>query len=302
MLSADIPTVKEYIKMKNRRLISRWSITLLVITVLIAITLPLGLTTTGASSPTQAWVFSSAGFFPKHLSDSYIGDVLLTDLLDVPSEVQGIYTWDGNDWLFWAPGAPGCTLTTIGGGHTYDYLVSTTGPCEWEMLLSTPGSVEQNFKLLISDEVNAIEDFEHLYINISTISMHYKGNESTKWLEFAPLVNPVDLRPLVGEKAQAIWNGNVPSGNYTKVFIHVNNVWGNLTSALGNKTVQVKLPSNKLQISKPFTVTDGEVTSFVYDIAVVAAGNNSKKDPKYILKPQIAQSGAEQSYEEVIPE
>ena len=171
-----------------------------------------------------------------------------------------------------------------------------------EMLLATPGSVEQNFKLLISDEVNAIEDFEHLYINISTISMHYKGNASPNWLEFAPIVNPVDLRPLVGEKAQAIWIGNVPSGNYTKVFIHVNNVWGNLTSALGNKTVQVKLPSNKLQISKPFTVTDDEVTSFVYDIAVVAAGNNSKKDPKYILKPQIAQSGANQSYEEVLPE
>lgn len=288
--------------MNKRRLISRWSITLLVIVVLIAISLPLGLTTTGASSPTQAWAFSSAGFFPKHLSDSYIGDVLLTDLLDVPSEVQGIYTYDGNEWLFWAPGVPGCTLATIGGGHTYDYMVSVTGPCEWEMLLSTPGSIEQNFRLLISDEVNAIEDFEHLYINISTISMHYKGNSSTKWLEFAPEVNMVDLRPLVGDNALAIWNGEVPSGNYTKVFIHVNNVWGNLTSALGNKTVQVKLPGNKLQISKPFTVTDGEWTSFVFDIAVIAAGNNSKKDPKYILKPQIAQSGANQSYEEVFPE
>jgi hypothetical protein len=263
------------------------------------------LTTTKASSAIQTWTFSSSGFFPKHLSDSYIGDVLLTDLLDVPSEVQGIYTWDGNEWLFWAPGVPGYTLTTIGGGHTYDYMVSVTGPCEWEMLLSTPGRVEQNFKLLISDEVNAIEDFEHLYINISTISMHYKGNkgnESTKWLEFAPIVNPVDLRPLVGEKALAIWNGTVPTGNYTKVFIHVNNVWGNLTSTLGNKTVQVKLPGNKLQISKPFMVTDGEVTSFVYDIAVVAAGNNSKKEAKYMLKPQIAQSGANQSYEEVLPE
>lgn len=291
--------------MKRRILLSRWSFTLLVIVVLIAITLPLGLTTTKASSAIQTWTFSSSGFFPKHLSDSYIGDVLLTDLLDVPSEVQGIYTWDGNEWLFWAPGVPGYTLTTIGGGHTYDYMVSVTGPCEWEMLLSTPGRVEQNFKLLISDEVNAIEDFEHLYINISTISMHYKGNkgnESTKWLEFAPIVNPVDLRPLVGEKALAIWNGTVPTGNYTKVFIHVNNVWGNLTSTLGNKTVQVKLPGNKLQISKPFMVTDGEVTSFVYDIAVVAAGNNSKKEAKYMLKPQIAQSGANQSYEEVLPE
>jgi len=291
--------------MKRRTLLSRWSFTLLVIVVLIAITLPLGLTTTKASSVIQTWTFSSSGFFPKHLSDSYIGDVLLTDLLDVPSEVQGIYTWDGNEWLFWAPGVPGYTLTTIGGGHTYDYMVSVTGPCEWEMLLSTPGRVEQNFKLLISDEVNAIEDFEHLYINISTISMHYKGNkgnESTKWLEFAPIVNPVDLRPLVGEKALAIWNGTVPTGNDTKVFIHVNNVWGNLTSTLGNKTVQVKLPGNKLQISKPFMVTDGEVTSFVYDIAVVAAGNNSKKEAKYMLKPQIAQSGANQSYEEVLPE
>ena len=168
----------------------------------------------------------------------------------------------------------------------------------------TPGIVSQNFRLLISDDVNAIEDFEHLYINISAIGMHYvskTGNESGEWLEYPPAVDVVDLRPLVGEKAQAIWSGDVPSGNYTKVFIYVSEVWGNLTDIHGNETVEVKLPSNKLHISKPFVVTDDSVTSFVYDVAVVAAGNK-EKGVKYILKPQIAHSGADKRFEEVVPE
>jgi hypothetical protein len=168
----------------------------------------------------------------------------------------------------------------------------------------TPGGISQNFRLLISDDANAIEDFEHLYVNISRIGMHHvsaTGNESGEWLEFAPEVDVVDLRLLVGESAQAIWSGNVTAGNYTKVFIYVSNVWGNLTDSYGNETIEVKLPSNKLHISKPFVVTDDSVTSFVYDIAVVATGNEDK-GAKYILKPQVAQSGADQIFEEVAPE
>jgi len=172
------------------------------------------------------------------------------------------------------------------------------------VLAPTPDSIAQNFRLLISDDKNAIEDFKHLYVNISKIGMHRVSgtdNESGEWLEFPPEVDIVDLRPLVGEKAQAIWSGDIPSGNYTKVFIYVSNVWGNLTDIYGSDTVEVKLPSNKLHISRPFVVTDDSETTFVYDIAVVAAGNKDK-GAKYILKPQVAQSGADQRFEEVVPE
>jgi thioredoxin reductase len=40
----------------------------------------------------------------------------------------------------------------------------------------------------------------------------------------------------------------------------------------------------------PFEVTTDAVTSFTFDITVVATGNNGK----YILKPQIGESGARQ--------
>lgn len=88
---------------------------------------------------THTWPFCNAGFFPKHLPDSYIGQVALADLDlgTISGEMQGIYWYDCStlEWKFWAPGAPGCTLSTLGGGHTYDYMVAVTGDCEWEIAL-----------------------------------------------------------------------------------------------------------------------------------------------------------------------
>jgi hypothetical protein len=88
-------------------------------------------------TPTHIWIFQAAGCFPKHLPDTYTGQITLTDieLLTIPDEVQGVYWWNGNEWLFWAPSAPGCTLSMLGGGHTFDYLVCVTGPCDWNIPL-----------------------------------------------------------------------------------------------------------------------------------------------------------------------
>jgi hypothetical protein len=108
----------------------------LLLGMILVVTIPLSISNIEASSETHTWTFSSPGFFPKHVPDSYFGAVVLADLVDIPSELQGVYWWNGDDWLFWAPGAPGCTLSTLGGGHTYDYMVSVTGPCEWEIPLS----------------------------------------------------------------------------------------------------------------------------------------------------------------------
>ena len=83
------------------------------------------------------WDFCSSGFFPSHLPDSYTEQIVLANLGTIPGEVQGVYWYDCNaiEWKFWAPGAPGTTLTTLGGGHTYDYMVSVTGSCDWEVPL-----------------------------------------------------------------------------------------------------------------------------------------------------------------------
>ncbi|MEE8174795.1 MAG: DUF4382 domain-containing protein [Dehalococcoidia bacterium] len=154
---------------------------------------------------------------------------------------------------------------------------------------------EGNFALLISDEVNAIGDFQSLSVSISKIGLQLEG-EAGRWIELDPEVEAVDLTLLQGDKAQEIWGGDVPEGQYTKVFIHVSDVSGVLRET--GRPVDVKLPSEKLQISKPFEVTSDEVTSFVYDLTVVAAGS-PQSGIKYILKPQIGQSGADQRFERI---
>lgn len=168
-----------------------------------------------------------------------------------------------------------------------------------EDAVSAGGAV--NFRFLISDEKNDIGDFEHLYIVISSIGVREAG-DSGQWITLDLKDDPdgdniigIDLRPLEDENALVLWSGNIDAGDYDKVFIHVDNVTGILDD--GGGTAEVKLPSGRLQISKPFTVGD-EVANFVYDITVVKAGTSGK----YILKPQIAESGADQEFNDVTPQ
>ena len=145
-------------------------------------------------------------------------------------------------------------------------------------------STEGNFVFLISDDVNAIGDFESLNVSISKIGL-LPGGDAEQWVEFEPEVKQVDLTLVPGDKTQEIWRGNVPEVQYTKVFIYVSDVEG----VLADGETNVKLPSGKLQIHKPFEVTGGEVTNFVFDVTVLRAGESGK----YILKPQVDQSGAD---------
>ena len=94
----------------------------------------------------------------------------------------------------------------------------------------------------------------------------------------------VNLTQLQGNRAQEIWRGNIPEGEYSKVFLEVSEVSGILLGS--GEEVEIKLPSGKLQISTPFEVRSGELIDFVYDLTVVKAG----KSGKYILKPQVGQS------------
>ena len=163
-------------------------------------------------------------------------------------------------------------------------IVPQPGPVP--VVPSPQPSTEGNFVFLISDEVNAIGDFESLTISISKIGL-LPGGDTDQWVEFEPEVNEVDLTLVPGDKTKEIWRGNVPEGQYTKVFIYVTGVHGILKGT--GQTVDVKLPSQKLHISKPFQVTSGSVTSFVYDITVVKSGESGQ----YILLPQVDQSGAD---------
>lgn len=92
---------------------------------------------TPASRGTHTWTFYAAGFFPKHLPDSYTGDVVTADidLAHVPNEVQGVWWYDSAspEYTFWVPGVGG-ELTTMT-GQFYNYMVLVTGTCQWEIPL-----------------------------------------------------------------------------------------------------------------------------------------------------------------------
>lgn len=167
-----------------------------------------------------------------------------------------------------------------------------------DLLTSSSPSSEtntvDNFRLLISDDANAIDKFASVNVSISKIGVH-SSNSTDNWTEFVPDITEIDLKPLIGENALEIWSGNVTAGEYNKVFIYVDSVTGTLNEEFGGGQPEIKLPSNKLHISKPFTVTDNATTSFVFDITVIEAGNSGK----YILQPQIAESGADKEYQEM---
>jgi hypothetical protein len=151
---------------------------------------------------------------------------------------------------------------------------------------------EGNFVLLISDDVNAIIDFESVDVSIVKVGLFSSDNGG--WMEFEPDIKEVDLTTVQGDKSQLIWRGNIPEGEYTKVFIYVSNVLGVLkeSETTNGQSVEIKLPSNKLHISTHFQITEDTVTSFTYDLTVIATGNE-QSGIKYILKPQADESGAE---------
>jgi len=152
-----------------------------------------------------------------------------------------------------------------------------------------------DFRLLVSDEPNDITDFTSVNVTISKVGV--LSADSDNWTEInlvAPLI--VNLVDLQGDNATEVWTGKIVAGNYTKVFIYVDNVTGVLRDSPSDNAT-VKLPGDKLQISKPFMVAADGSVSFVFDITIIKAGQSGK----YILKPQIGASGAAQPFNDVTP-
>ncbi|MCH8109326.1 MAG: DUF4382 domain-containing protein, partial [Chloroflexi bacterium] len=202
------------------------------------------------------------------------------------------------------PGQPGSTLpsaqdapgsVTIGASVTLDASSAEQLGNVLSRLTASPAqqTQEANFRLLISDEQNAIGDFAHLWVTIDRVGMQ-RGGEQGRWVELqiSDERNKIDLVGLTGDAAEELIMAQIPSGRYSKVFIHVDDVYGEL---LSGAITRVKLPSDKLQIVKPFEVQQDSITSFVFDITVIAAGNPNS-EVRYILKPVIGESGANQPF------
>ncbi|MEZ3166702.1 DUF4382 domain-containing protein [Halorubrum ejinorense] len=93
----------------------------------------------------------------------------------------------------------------------------------------------------------------------------------------------VDLTQVIEDDAIAVFDGEIPAGSYEKIELEVSAVQG----IVDGGEVDVKLPSEKLQITNGFEVTPDGSVSFVFDINVVKRGPNNG----YILKPVISGSG-----------
>jgi len=111
-----------------------------------------------------------------------------------------------------------------------------------------------------------------------------ESEENEGWVTHDVDDETVDLTKLQGANATAISNVSVSAGEYDKVFVYVSDV--NATLKNGER-VNVKLPSSKLQLTKPFTVSANSSPDFVFDINVHKAGNSGK----YILRPIVSESG-----------
>ncbi|ADQ69281.1 FAD/FMN-dependent dehydrogenase [Halogeometricum borinquense DSM 11551] len=138
----------------------------------------------------------------------------------------------------------------------------------------------------ISDEENAISDFQHLNVTVTRVGFERAGTDGGGWAEREVDNETVDLTTLQGANATLVNQYTIQNGTYSKVFVHVSNV--NATLQNGEQ-VRVKLPSEKLQLTNDFTVTSGSDVDFVFDITVHKAGNSGK----YILKPVISESGTD---------
>ena len=176
-------------------------------------------------------------------------------------------------------------------------VVLMAGCAGWPWQTS-PGKTA-NFRFLLSDddsEVTAIGNFTSVIITVSKIGFH-QGGESGNGTEpenYEPWTG--DLLDLIGTNATILWEGYIQPGNYTKAFIYVSNVTGNLTPAAGGGQADIWIPSDKLQITIPFTVSaGGAIVDFVFDITIIKAGNSGQ----YLIMPQVGESGPDQEYREV---
>ena len=137
----------------------------------------------------------------------------------------------------------------------------------------------------ISDEENAIGDFEHVNVTATAVGFQ-RGGESGGWVEHDVNNVTVDLTELQGPKSAHVDTYDLPNGKYSKVFIDVDDVQATLENG---EEVRVKLASGMLQLEENFALENGSEIDFVFDITVKKAGNSGK----YVLQPVITESGTD---------
>jgi len=163
------------------------------------------------------------------------------------------------------------------------------------------------FRLLISDQPAAIEDFDSLDVTLSSArvfraeegeevtSAAVTGTASTATeesddeddsggvVEFDLDDVTVDLTQVVGDRAVSVLEGELEAGRYSGIELRVASAEG----VVDGESVDVMVPSDRLRIVRPFEVAADTELEFVFDINVVRKGQSGE----YNLLPVIGKSG-----------
>lgn len=146
---------------------------------------------------------------------------------------------------------------------------------------ATPESADRgSLEILVSDQPSGIDDFTYLNVKLSEIRV-FKTDSGFE--TYSPAVDSFDLTKLKGDNALALINATLDEGSYTKIEFIVESLEGETA----NVTADIRVPSNKLMITKNFEVEPNKTASFVFDINVVKTGQTNE----YNLLPVISESG-----------
>jgi hypothetical protein len=137
--------------------------------------------------------------------------------------------------------------------------------------------------LLVSDEEANIGDFSSVKVTFDSARIFFE--DENKGFKEMPLNDAqADLVQLIGETALPVGELQLEAGNYSKIELEVKAIEAYLISG---DLADVKVPSEKLMITRPFTIDANTETRFVFDIQVVKKGQTYE----YNLLPNIAKSG-----------
>lgn len=173
------------------------------------------------------------------------------------------------------------------------------------------GTGSGTFRLLISDQPTAIEDFDSLTVTLSTARVFRAGDDedveprvingtenetatddgadgseddgNRGVVEFDLDSVAVDLTQVKGDRAVSVLESELDEGQYSGIELRVASAEG----VVDGEGVDVMVPSSRLRIVKPFEIGDGEELSFVFDITVIQKGPGGD----YNLLPVIGKSG-----------
>lgn len=156
--------------------------------------------------------------------------------------------------------------------------------CRGDTTITDDGSATveapATFRLLVSDAPADIGDFDSVLVTFDKVRI-FKDDEDYE--EKSVSSDAIDLAKLTDDLSYPLIELDLEAGDYTKIELYVDTV----EATVGGEETEIKIPSDKLMITKPFTVSDESTTSFVFDINVIKKGATGE----YNLLPVVSESG-----------